>query len=50
MQQSVAIARAFPTPPLVVDLDGTLVRTDLLAQSFFGPVKRQNMFPQAKRS
>src|SRR5690348_6988294 len=36
MQQSVAIARAFPTPPLVVDLDGTLVRTDLLAQSFFG--------------
>ncbi|MGH6976255.1 MAG: haloacid dehalogenase-like hydrolase, partial [Stellaceae bacterium] len=36
MQQSVAVARASPTPPLVVDLDGTLVRTDLLAHAFFG--------------
>ncbi|MDE1903012.1 MAG: UbiA family prenyltransferase [Alphaproteobacteria bacterium] len=36
MQQSVAVRRASPTPPLVVDLDGTLVKIDLLAQSFFG--------------
>ncbi|MGH6973356.1 MAG: hypothetical protein ACRED7_06060 [Stellaceae bacterium] len=36
MQQSVAVRRASPTPPLVADLDGTLVKTDLLAQSFFG--------------
>jgi 4-hydroxybenzoate polyprenyltransferase len=37
-QHAIAAARlsATPEPPLVVDLDGTLVKGDLLAQSFFG--------------
>jgi len=37
MNPSVAVARVplMQAPPLVVDLDGTLVKTDVLAQSFF---------------
>ena len=29
-----------PQPPLVVDLDGTLVRTDMLHETLVGALKR----------
>ena len=32
------------SPPLVVDLDGTLVKTDLLAESFFALVKQNALY------
>ncbi len=36
-----AVLRAAPEPPLVVDLDGSLLRTDVMAESLLLLVKQQ---------
>jgi len=39
-QSSIASAPSTPLPPLVVDLDGTLVKTDLLLESLFSLLRQ----------